>query len=220
VAAAQAAKVEKPSSSSNFVGSSRVLSAVLTLIPLALAATGLYLIVFHIGTKGVPLLWLSGVSLLLIAVLIGGTVGVIAGSVFGAGFWFVILFVAGPSFLQSAVLTHRGVTVTATLTQTVQNPPFPASTDFGCRYGCSTHGYIFKTADGKTVRGYPYGNRYLQIGDKKSVVIDPYGQVDSRSPQQVQPVLYGFFMLLGALIALGVGRVSAIDWRARRLAHK
>ncbi len=192
------------------------LGLVLACVPWAIAAVGICFVVFHTGHLGRTLLWLSGLSILLIAVIVGRAIGPIMFSLYGSALFLIFVIMAGPAFLQSMVLQMRGQTVQARLDHIVTDPAYPASTDDGCRSCSHTHGYVFRLSDGTTVRGYPYGTKKtLHIGDIKPVVIDPKGQIDSRSPGEVQPITNGIFLLIGAAIAFGVCRSSANAWQKR-----
>jgi hypothetical protein len=193
-----------------------LLSVALTLVPLTLAALGIYYVAFHLGHSGMLLLWASGASILLIAGVVGRELGPIMLSVYGAGLFLVFVIMAGPAFLQSAVLQVRGQTVSARVVSIVTDPAYPASTDDGCRSCSHTHGYIFQKHDGSPVRGYPYGtDKTLRVGDVRPVVVDPEGQIDSRSPHEVQPLINGIFLLLATAIAYGVCQSSSLAWRKR-----
>ena len=186
------------------------------LLPLTLAALGSYYVAFHLGHPGVLLLWTSGASIILIAVVVGRELGPIMFSVYGSVLFLIFVIMAGPAFLQSTVLQVRGQTVQARVAHIVTDPSYPASTDDGCRSCSHTHGYVFQKQDGSPVRGYPYGtDKTLHIGDVRPVVVDPKGQIDSRSPHEVQPLINGIFLLLAVAIAYGVCRSSGLAWRKR-----
>jgi hypothetical protein len=181
------------------------------------AALGVYSLIFFAEQTGITLMWLSGLSIVLIAVIVGRAFGPIMFSLYGAGLFLVFVYMAGPTFLQSAVLQARGHTVTARIERIAADPAYPASTDDGCRSCAHTHGYVFRTSDGAPVRGYPYGSdKTLHVGDLRPVVIDPERQVDSRSPQEIQLVVNGFFLLIGAVIVYGVCQSSSSAWCERQ----
>ena len=196
----------------------RPFELLLTCMPLAIAAAGIYCLVFYIGHIGEILVWLSGISLVLVAIIIGRSLGPIMLSLYGAGFFLIFVFMAGPAFLQSAILQARGQIIPARVEKIVTDPAYPASTDDGCRSCSHTHGYVFRELNGMFVRGYPYGSdTTLHVGDVRHVVIDPEGQVDSRSPQEVQPVVNGIFLLISIGIAYVIGRSSSSARSKRRL---
>jgi hypothetical protein len=137
-------------------------------------------------------------------------------SIFGAGIFLIMIFFSAASFLQSVILNGRGQIVTAKVDRIVTDPAFPAGTDSGCRSCSHTHGLVFKTDDGKTLRGYPYGTSYdVHVGDTLPVVIDPKGQIDSRSPGEVQPIRDGVILLLAASLAYYICYVSGRAWKSR-----
>jgi hypothetical protein len=190
---------------------------VLMCLPLVIAAAGVYCLVFYIGHAGASLVWLSGLSLILIAAIVGRSLGPIMFSLYGSGIFLIFVFMAGPAFLQSAILQVRGQTVSARVDRIVTDPGYPASTDDGCRSCSHTHGYVFRKSDGTLVRGYPYGSdKTLHIGDVRQVIIDPRGRIDSRSPREVRPIVNGIFLLVGTAIAYGICQSSYSAWYKRR----
>jgi len=192
----------------------------LACIPLAIAVLGVYYLVFHAGSTGVVAIWFSGASIMLIAAIVGRALGPIMFGVYGTGLFLVFVVMAGPAFLQSALLQARGQTIPARVERIVTDPAYPASTDDGCRSCSHTHGYVFQRQDGTFVKGYPYGtDKTLRVGDVRPVVIDPKGQIDSRSPREVQPLVNGIFLLIATAIAYGVCRSSGLAWRSRHATH-
>ncbi|WP_215545308.1 hypothetical protein [Amycolatopsis sp. CA-230715] len=190
----------------------------LTAVVLALAGVGLYRETAHLGS-GAPWLWGSAGLLLALAFVVGraGTPALLG--VFGTAFYGVFLLLAGPFFVQSLVLSLRGETTEAVITQIVLDPPAFASRDTGCSSCSHTHGFAVATLDGTPLRGAPYGGWNVHVHDHVPVVFDPRGQFDSRGPGEVEPVLDGLLTAAGALIALGVVR-SAVLARRQRAAAK
>ncbi|SRR6266542_710060 len=189
----------------------------LSSLPLGCAAAGTILTAFHAGSPGSWLMGLSGAALLLITILIGRGLGPIMFGVYGTGLGLIFLFMAGPHFVQSVVLASRGQMVNATMVRIVTDPPYPGSTDLGCRSCSHTHGYIFKTSDGRILPGYPYGSQLLRIGDVRPVVFDPKQKIDSRAPGEIQPWRDSIWLLLYTAIILLLCRISLL---ARKQPHR
>jgi len=187
-------------------------------LPIGLAAFGMIGTAFHWPHATLWLI-LAVLLLLLICLFVGRDIRSVLFGIYGCGLVIIFLIMAGPHFVQSLVLSTSGQTVQARVTEIATDTAYPGSSDLGCRSCSHTHGYVFKTAAGQTLPGYPYGNSVLHTGDQRPVVIDPRGRIDSRAPQEVQPWRDGLWLLLSLAITIGLCWQSSQAREQRKAYH-